>query len=84
MTGLSISPLRCRYLLPALCHLTAEEEPRKALLSLDTLSLLIGFLSKGWERLQKQEGKAQKRDPALETACSALLNITITEPERVR
>ncbi|XP_031441637.1 neurochondrin isoform X2 [Clupea harengus] len=73
-----------RYLLPALCHLTAEEEPRKALLSLDTLSLLIGFLSKGWERLQKQEGKAQKRDPALETACSALLNITITEPERVR
>ncbi|KAL2080371.1 hypothetical protein ACEWY4_024164 [Coilia grayii] len=73
-----------RYLLPALCHLTAEEGPRRVLLSLDILSLLIGFLRRGWEGLQKKEGKAQRREPALETACSALLNIAVTEPERVR
>ncbi|XP_063041341.1 neurochondrin isoform X2 [Engraulis encrasicolus] len=73
-----------RYLLPALCHLTAEEGPRRVLLSLDTLSLMIGFLKSGWEELQKREGKAQRREPALETACSALLNIAVTEPDRVR
>ncbi|XP_076157637.1 neurochondrin [Alosa pseudoharengus] len=73
-----------RYLLPALCHLTAEEGPRQVLLSLDLLSLLIGLLQRGWEGLQKQEVKAQRRDPALETACSALLNIAVTEPDKVR
>lgn len=73
-----------RYLLPALCHLTAEEGPRNILLSLDLLPLLIGFLKTGWEEVKKQEGKAQTRKPALETACSALLNITVTEPDRVR
>lgn len=54
------------------------------LLSLDTLSLLIGFLQRGWERLLKLEGKAQTREPSLETACSALLNIAVTEPDKVR
>ncbi|TRY93738.1 hypothetical protein DNTS_028770 [Danionella cerebrum] len=73
-----------RYLLPALCHLSAEDEPRRVLLSLDTPALLVEFLSKAWMSLRSQSGKAVLRDPSLETACSALLNFTITEPERVR
>lgn len=73
-----------RYLLPALCHLSAEDKPRQVLLSLDTPALLVDFLSKGWGSLRGQSGKTVTRDPSLETACSALLNFAITEPERVR
>ncbi|KAL6457138.1 hypothetical protein MHYP_G00341010 [Metynnis hypsauchen] len=73
-----------RYLLPALCHLSAEDGPRKVLLSLDTPAMLVHFLSRGWGVLRTQSGKTVNRDPGLETACSALLNFTVTEPDRVR
>lgn len=80
-TGLCFS---LRYLLPALCHLSAEEGPRKVLLSLDTPAVLVDFLVHGWGVLKTQSGKTVNRDPSLETACSALLNFVVTEPERVR
>ncbi|KAA0710300.1 Neurochondrin [Triplophysa tibetana] len=73
-----------RYLLPALCHLSAEDKPRRVLLSLDTPALVVDFLSNGWGSLRGQSGKTVTRDPGLETACSTLLNFAITEPERVR
>ncbi|XP_030644969.1 neurochondrin isoform X2 [Chanos chanos] len=73
-----------RYLLPALCHLSAEEGPRRVLLTLDTPALLVGFLNRGWGVLRGQSGKTVTRDPSMETACSALLNFVVTEPERVR
>lgn len=76
--------LSLRYLLPALCHLSAEEDPRKLLLSLDTPALLVDFLTHGWGVLKTQSGKTVRRDPSLETACSALLNFVVTEPECVR
>ncbi|XP_075995682.1 neurochondrin [Genypterus blacodes] len=72
-----------RYLLPALCHLSAEEDPRKVLLSLDTPALLVDFLSRCWSSMKGKDGAAA-RDPSMETACSALLNFTVTEAERVR
>ncbi|KAK7125203.1 hypothetical protein R3I94_019291 [Phoxinus phoxinus] len=81
-TWSSDAPLR--YLLPALCHLSAEDGPRRVLLSLETPALLVGFLRTGWGSLKGQSGKTVTRDPSLETACSALLNFAITEPERVR
>nr|XP_019959329.1 PREDICTED: neurochondrin [Paralichthys olivaceus] len=73
-----------RYLLPALCHLSAEEGPRKVLLTLDTPALLVDFLTQSWNSLKGKSGVASGRDPSMETACSALLNFTVTEPERVR
>lgn len=73
-----------RYLLPALCHLSAEEGPRKVLLTLDTPALLVDYLSQSWTSLRGKSGVASARDPSMETACSALLNFTVTEPERVR
>ncbi|XP_070703219.1 neurochondrin [Pempheris klunzingeri] len=73
-----------RYLLPALCHLSAEEGPRKVLLTLDTPNLLVDFLSQCWTSLKGKSGATSVRDPSMETACSALLNFTVTEPERVR
>lgn len=73
-----------RYLLPALCHLSAEEGPRKVLLTLDTPALLVDFLMQSWTSLKGKSGVGSARDPSMETACSALLNFTVTEPERVR
>lgn len=73
-----------RYLLPALCHLSAEEGPRKVLLSLDTPALLVDFLSRCWTTMKGKSGATMVRDPSMETTCSALLNFTVTEPERVR
>ncbi|XP_042362321.1 neurochondrin [Plectropomus leopardus] len=73
-----------RYLLPALCHLSAEEGPRKVLLTLDTPALLVDFLSQCWSSLKGKSGAVSARNPSMETACSALLNFTVTEPERVR
>ncbi|KAF6719886.1 Neurochondrin [Oryzias melastigma] len=69
-----------RYLLPALCHLSAEDAPRKVLLGLDAHRLLVDFLLQTWTSLK---GRGI-RDPSLETACSTLLNFAVTEPERVR
>ncbi|XP_017294538.1 neurochondrin [Kryptolebias marmoratus] len=73
-----------RYLLPALCHLSAEEGPRKVLLTLETPALLVDFLLQTWTSVKGRSQTAFTRDPSMETACSALLNFTITEPERVR
>ncbi|KAM9824374.1 neurochondrin [Neosynchiropus ocellatus] len=73
-----------RYLLPALCHLSAEEGPRKVLLTLDTPSLIVDFLFHGWKALKGKGGAPAVRDPSMETASSVLLNFTVTEPERVR
>uniref|UniRef100_A0A3P9HIT9 Neurochondrin n=1 Tax=Oryzias latipes TaxID=8090 RepID=A0A3P9HIT9_ORYLA len=69
-----------RYLLPALCHLSAEDAPRKVLLGLEAHSLLVDFLKQNWTSLKGRS----IRDPSLETACSTLLNFSVTEPERVR
>ncbi|KAM9776757.1 neurochondrin isoform 1-T2 [Syngnathus typhle] len=73
-----------RYLLPALCHLSAEEGPRKVLLALDTPALLVYYLSHSFPSLKGKSGASSVRDPSMETACSALLNFSVTEPERVR
>ncbi|XP_015245241.1 PREDICTED: neurochondrin [Cyprinodon variegatus] len=73
-----------RYLLPALCHLSAEDAPRKVLLDLDTPLLLVDFLKRTWTSMRGRSGSALTRDPSMETACSALLNFIVTEPERVR
>ncbi|XP_030597135.1 neurochondrin-like [Archocentrus centrarchus] len=73
-----------RYLLPALCHLSAEKGPRKVLLDLDTPTLLVDFLTQSWVSLKRKSSAASARDPSMETACSALLNFIVTEPERVR
>ncbi|CAN9504214.1 unnamed protein product [Ophioblennius macclurei] len=73
-----------RYLLPALCHLSAEDGPRKVLLGLDTPALLVDFLKDTWSSLKENSRTAAERNPSMEAMCSILLNFTVTEPDRVR
>uniref|UniRef100_A0A8C9S8X7 Neurochondrin n=1 Tax=Scleropages formosus TaxID=113540 RepID=A0A8C9S8X7_SCLFO len=80
----NVLPLLPRYLLPALCHLTAEEEPRRVLLTLETHALLVEFLGRSWHYMKAQGGKVGSRDSSMETACSALLNLAVTETALIR
>ncbi|XP_029976006.1 neurochondrin [Salarias fasciatus] len=73
-----------RYLLPALCHLSAEDKPRKVLLSLDVPALLVDFLSQSWSSLKEKSWAVPERNPSMESMCSTLLNFAVTEPDRVR
>lgn len=73
-----------RYLLPALSHLSADDGPRKVLLTLETPALLVNFLSQSWDSLKGSSRVALITAASMETACCALLNFTVTEPERVR
>ncbi|KAG7271383.1 hypothetical protein CRUP_019928 [Coryphaenoides rupestris] len=63
-----------------LSEMSVEEEEGRAW----TDTLLVDFVSRGWGRLKGRSGVATPHDPSLETACSALLNFTVTEPDRVR
>lgn len=44
----------------------------------------MDFLSQGWTALRGRSKASVDRDPGMETACSVLLNLAVTEPERVR
>ncbi|XP_028317103.1 neurochondrin [Gouania willdenowi] len=72
-----------RFLIPAVCHLTAEDRPRRVLLALDTPALLMDFLTQSWVALKRTDG-AWARDTSMETVCAAFLNLIVLEPERVR
>lgn len=54
------------------------------LLSLDAQGLLVDFLSRCWTSLRGSSKASLSRDPSMETACSVLLNVAVTEPQRVR
>lgn len=54
------------------------------LLSVDAPALLVDFLIRTWTDLRGRSLTALPRDPSMETACSALLNVTVTEPDSVR
>lgn len=73
-----------RYLLPALSHLSADDGPRKVLLTLETPALLVDFLSRSWDSLKGSSKVALVTAASMETACCALLNFTVTEPDQVR
>lgn len=54
------------------------------LLTLETPALLVDFLSQSWDSLKGSSKVALVTAASMETACCALLNFTVTEPERVR
>ncbi|XP_069827742.1 neurochondrin [Dendropsophus ebraccatus] len=76
-----------RFLLPALCHLSAEEVPRKILLSEGVPLLLCEYYQQKWEIFSsEEEGTAETKYEAqlsLQSCCGVFLNLVVTEPALV-
>ncbi|XP_045191890.2 neurochondrin-like [Mercenaria mercenaria] len=70
------------FLLPALCHLTAEEEPRHVLLNCGGLGVLDLYMWRQWERLVEQENLRETLS-SLVILCNIFLNLIIVEPALV-
>ncbi|NP_001087970.1 neurochondrin [Xenopus laevis] len=72
-----------RFLLPALCHLSAEEVPRKVLISEGVPALLCDYFQLQWDVLfaeDEPEGLQSAAELSLQTCCGVFLNLVVTEP----
>ncbi|KAE8624202.1 hypothetical protein XENTR_v10005866 [Xenopus tropicalis] len=75
-----------RFLLPALCHLSAEEAPRKVLISEGVPVLLCDYFQQQWDVLfaeDEPEGMQSAAELSLQTCCGVFLNLVVTEPTLV-
>lgn len=86
-----------RFLLPGLCHLTAEDTPRYILLELELENLLYEYLNYHWTSVKSVFGPQSKGEEpeipakkvysaaeAMETLSNIFMNIVVQEPERVK
>lgn len=86
-----------RFLLPGLCHLTAEDKPRSLLLELELENLLFEYLHYHWNSIRCVFGPQSKSEEleiptdlvssateAMETICNIFMNIVVQEPEKVK
>ncbi|XP_068243911.1 neurochondrin homolog [Palaemon carinicauda] len=86
-----------RFLLPGLCHLTAEDTPRYILLELELENLLYEYLNYHWKSVKSVFGPQSKGEEpdipakkvysaaeAMETLSNIFMNIVVQEPERVK
>ncbi|KAM8977390.1 neurochondrin [Pelodytes ibericus] len=72
-----------RFLLPALCHLSAEDGPRRVLISERTPALLCDYYMQQWEVLSEEVEPHEARSGAelsLQSCCGVFLNLVVTEP----
>ncbi|KAM9320139.1 neurochondrin [Gastrophryne carolinensis] len=73
-----------RFLLPAMCHLSAEETPRRILISEGAPSLLVGYFIQQWEVLSSENELLHETKHAAElsmqSCCGVFLNLVVTEP----
>ncbi|CAJ0927670.1 unnamed protein product [Ranitomeya imitator] len=78
---------RYRFLLPALCHLSAEEAPRKILISEGVPALLCEYYQQKWEIFSTEQDLAAERkyevQLSLQSCCGVFLNLVVTEPSLV-
>ncbi|XP_075051583.1 neurochondrin [Mixophyes fleayi] len=75
-----------RFLLPALCHLSAEEAPRRILISEGVPALLCEYYQQQWEVFSTEELPNETRHVAelsLQSCCGVFLNLVVTEPTLV-
>ncbi|XP_071528950.1 neurochondrin homolog isoform X1 [Panulirus ornatus] len=86
-----------RFLLPGLCHLTAEDIPRHILLELELENLLFDYLNYHWNNVKGAFGPQNKEEEteipsdqihfaceSIETISNIFMNIVVQEPERVK
>ncbi|XP_072276497.1 neurochondrin isoform X2 [Pyxicephalus adspersus] len=72
-----------RFLLPAMCHLSAEEAPRRILISEGVPSLLCDYFRHQWEVFtSKDDMSPETRSEAelsMQSCCGVFLNLVVTE-----
>lgn len=85
-----------RFLLPGLCHLTAEDVPRRILIDLELENLLFEYLNFHWNSIKNAFGPQGKEEvdiplekivsagEAMGTISNIFMNIVVQEPERVQ
>ncbi|KAG7164899.1 Neurochondrin-like [Homarus americanus] len=86
-----------RFLLPGLCHLTAEDFPRHILLELEIENLLFEYFNYHWnsikgifgpqnkeEELEIPSDKVRSACEAMDTISNIFMNIVVQEPQRVK
>ncbi|XP_074832279.1 neurochondrin [Carettochelys insculpta] len=76
-----------RFLLPGLCHLTAEDRPREILISEGAPELLYQYFLHHWELLASDPHTSALLDSteiSLQTTCGVFLNLVVTAPDLVR
>ncbi|KAM3933399.1 neurochondrin [Leptodactylus fuscus] len=76
-----------RFLLPALCHLSAEEAPRKILIGEGVPALLCEYYQQKWEMFSEEGVPAESKYEAqlsLQSCCGVFLNLVVTEPTLIR
>ncbi|XP_019403296.1 PREDICTED: neurochondrin isoform X2 [Crocodylus porosus] len=76
-----------RFLLPALCHLTAEDRPREILISEGVPALLCEYFLHQWEVLTSEPQPLTLLDSvevSLQTSCGVFLNLVVTTPDLIR
>lgn len=91
-----ILPDVLRFLLPGLCHLTAEDVPRRILIDLELENLLFEYFNFHWNSIKDAfdpQGKEEVNIPldkihsageAMSTISNIFMNIVVQEPERVQ
>ncbi|XP_061162604.1 neurochondrin-like [Saccostrea echinata] len=72
-----------RFLLPGLCHLTSEDEPRQILVDNELLPMLNHYLKHMLKRYFKDDTN-DNVVKALELLCNIFLNFAVIEPNLVR
>uniref|UniRef100_A0A8C5LNT3 Neurochondrin n=1 Tax=Leptobrachium leishanense TaxID=445787 RepID=A0A8C5LNT3_9ANUR len=76
-----------RFLLPALCHLTAEDSARRVLVNEGVPALLCDYYLHQWETFTAEETElTETRNAAelsLQSCCGVFLNLVITEPSLI-
>ncbi|XP_043915426.1 neurochondrin isoform X2 [Protopterus annectens] len=76
-----------RFLLPGLCHLTAEEKPREILIKEGFPSLLLLYFCSQWEAFNSNHQSLPNHtdvEMSIQTSCGIFLNLVVTEPDLVR
>ncbi|XP_068125199.1 neurochondrin isoform X2 [Hyperolius riggenbachi] len=76
-----------RFLLPAMCHLSAEELPRRILISDKIPALLCDYFQLQWEVFSKEDelipDAKHVAELSMQSCCGVFLNLVVTEPSLV-
>ncbi|XP_072040851.1 neurochondrin-like [Amphiura filiformis] len=71
-----------RLMLPALCHLTADQEPRELLIMQGAMETCGKYFSYQWKQFEDKQG--DQPEVALITLCNIFLNVSLQDTEAVK